>query len=166
GAAEWLADCFEGSTDGVGSWHRLEPHPLPRGLVQHRPEGSRQENSWIALPVGPGKALDVNRQQAGMTPEGRHEPGLKEGRFAGARLPFEEDQGFLAAQSGQLVDVLAATEQMRRVGALEAQCFRAQQDRAAPAGELKQPPADPDERQRRDAELPLVETGEDAEAVP
>ena len=101
-----------------------------------------------------------------MSFEGRHESGLKEGRFSGAQLAFEENQRLLAAQSDELVDVLASTEQMRRVGAFEAEGFGAQQYRAAPARETKQPPAGASQRQRGDPELPLIEPGEDAEDFP
>ena len=55
-----------------------------------------------------------------MTLEGRHESDLQNGGFPRTRLAFEENQRLLAAQPGQLVDVLASTNQMRRVGAREA----------------------------------------------
>ncbi|TMJ57843.1 MAG: hypothetical protein E6G90_02005 [Alphaproteobacteria bacterium] len=55
---------------------------------------------------------------------------------------------------------------MRRVGALEAERFGVQQYRAPLAGKAEQPPADGDQRHSGDAELPLVEPGEDAYGLP
>jgi hypothetical protein len=67
----------------------------------------------------------------------------------------------LAAQPNELRDIVGAADQMRGVGTFETQRFRTLQHRASPAREAKQPKADRDKSHGGDAELPLVETGED-----
>jgi hypothetical protein len=76
-AAEFLWHRPKDGADGICCRCRLQPEQVSGNLVERRPERGRQENPRIALPVGRGKALDVNRKQPRMTLEGRHETGLK-----------------------------------------------------------------------------------------